>query len=54
VATRHKGRGPHRQCLDGGGVDGVDSGVGGVDGEAWTALGHARLGDDLCGMTAER
>jgi hypothetical protein len=24
VTTRHKGKGPHRQRLDGGGADGVD------------------------------
>jgi hypothetical protein len=27
--------------------DGVDGGVGGEDGEAWTALGHARLDGDV-------
>jgi hypothetical protein len=27
--------------------DGVDGGVGGVDGEAWTVLGHARLNGDV-------
>jgi hypothetical protein len=26
--------------------DGVDGGGGGIDGEAWTVLGHARLGGD--------
>jgi hypothetical protein len=34
--------------------DGLDGGVGGVDGEVWMALGHARLGGDLQGTTAER
>jgi hypothetical protein len=33
-----------------GGIDGV----GGVDGEAWTALRHARLNGDLRGTTTER
>jgi hypothetical protein len=35
-------------------MDGVDGGVGGIDGEAWTALGHARLRGDLRGTMAER
>jgi hypothetical protein len=29
-------------------------GMDGVDDEAWTALGHARLGGDLHGKTEER
>jgi hypothetical protein len=49
-----QGKSPHWQHLDGGGVDGVDIGVGGIDGEAWTALGQARLGGDLRGKTEER
>jgi hypothetical protein len=32
--------------------DGVDGGVGGVDGEAWIALRHAWLSGDLRRMTA--
>jgi hypothetical protein len=51
---RHKGKGPHRHDLDGGGMDGVDGGVSGVDSEVWTALGHAQLSGDLRRMTAER
>jgi hypothetical protein len=41
-------------ALTGGVGRGRRRGVDSVDGEAWTALGHARLGGDLRGKTVER
>jgi hypothetical protein len=52
-ATRSEWRRGGDMALTGG-VGRVDDGVGDVDSEAWTVLGHARLGGNLHRTMSER